>query len=77
MDNPSAIWSTTVVDSATITNNQTGVVEFDVTDEVRDIAQGSPHFGWIIKRTSESTSGSVNFGSRESGTPPELVITYR
>lgn len=77
MDNPSAIWSTTVVDSATITNNQMGVVAFDVTDEVRDIAQGSPHFGWIIKRTSESTSGSVNFGSRESGTPPELVITYR
>jgi hypothetical protein len=41
------------------------------------MAGGSQHYGWIIKRTSESTSGSVDFGSRESGTPPELVITYR
>jgi hypothetical protein len=77
MDSPSAIWSSTVIDSETITNNQTGVVEFDVTDEVRAMAGGSQHYGWIIKRTSESTSGSVDFGSRESGTPPELVITYR
>jgi hypothetical protein len=76
MTQASTIWDTTATDTETITNNQTGVVEFDVTNDVKAFIGGSQNFGWIIKRTIESQSGQVDFGSRESATPPQLVITY-
>ena len=34
------------------------------------------NYGWLLK-SDELTSGTVSaFGSRESGTPPQLTITY-
>ncbi|MGH9258724.1 MAG: DNRLRE domain-containing protein, partial [Acidimicrobiales bacterium] len=59
-----------------ITNGLRGVVTFDVTVDVRGLSTGggAPH-GWILKKTDEGASGQVEFGSRESGSPPRLVVT--
>jgi hypothetical protein len=35
------------------------------------------NFGWVLKRTDEGPRGAVDFGSRESGAAPRLVLTLR
>lgn len=76
MDNPAAIWSSNPTDSVTIINNQAGIVEFDVTDDVRAILQGTTYYGWIIKLNNESQNGRIHFGSNEHTDRPEVVVTY-
>ncbi|MFZ2887323.1 MAG: DUF5050 domain-containing protein [Minisyncoccia bacterium] len=44
-------------------NNQTGEVEWDVT---QDVLSGA--FGWLIKKTNEGRSGHVDYYSREGAT---------
>jgi hypothetical protein len=59
-----------------ITNGLRGVVTFDVTADVGGLASGGgAPYGWILKKTDEGASGHVEFGSRESGSPPRLVLT--
>ncbi len=63
-------------DTETITNNQTGVVEFDVTADVQSfVSDSNQSYGWIVKKTNEGQNGSVRFGSKESSNTPKLIIT--
>ncbi len=71
-------WASVASASQLITNAQTGVVEYDVTADVTDFMNGTfSNYGWLVKKTNESQNGQVSFGSRESATPPQLVVTYR
>ncbi len=64
--------------TTTITNNQNGVVEFDVTSDVQSFMSGSnQNYGWLLKKTNESQAGQVSFGTRETINIPQLVVTYQ
>ncbi len=68
-------WVVPPTATATITNGLRGVVTFDVAADVAAWLSGTPNAGWILKRVDEGPSGAVEFGSRESGSPPVLVLT--
>lgn len=78
-NNPSVHpWIQSPSDTENITNNQTGVVEYDVTSDVQSFVNGqNSNFGWLIKKTNEGQNGQVSFGTRESASAPQLVITYQ
>jgi hypothetical protein len=78
-NNPSVHpWAQTATASQTITNGQTGVVEYDVTADVAAFVNGSfSNYGWLIRKTNEGQNGSVAFASKESASAAELVITYQ
>jgi hypothetical protein len=58
-----------------VTKDLTGVVSFDVTDDVRAIVAGQmSNFGWILKKTKEGQPGHIQLGTKESGSPARLVI---
>ena len=61
--------------TANITNNETGVVSFDVTGDIQAFLSGTANDGWIIKKTNEGQNGLIEFGSKESTSAPQLVIT--
>lgn len=62
--------------TTTITNNQAGVVSFDVTADVQSVVSGSTQdYGWIVKKVQEGQNGNVEFGSKESASTPRLVLT--
>lgn len=74
----SSLWPFAAIptDTQTITNNQSGTVSFDVTADVQSFVHGSSqNDGWIIKKTNEGQNGMVEFGSKESATSPQLLIT--
>lgn len=77
MGNGTKPWILTATDTETITNNQTGVVEFDVTADVQAFMNGTSNNGWVIKKTAEGSNGQVSFGTKESISVPQLVITYQ
>ena len=62
--------------TTTIINNQSGVVEFDITGDIQEFINGADNFGWVVKKTDEGANGRVEFGSRETSNPPTLVITF-
>jgi hypothetical protein len=67
---------TTPTATTTVVKNQTGTVSFDVTSDVQSFLNGTnPNDGWLVKLDNESVSGKVQFDSRESSTPPQLIIT--
>lgn len=67
----------TPTDTKLITNNQTGVVEFDVTSDVHAFVDGvSQNYGWLLKKTDEGANGKILFGSKESTISPKLIITF-
>lgn len=71
-------WTQITSATQTITNNQSGVVEFDVTSDVANFLNSTnPNYGWIIKKTEEGQNGQVSFGTKESSSVPQLVITYQ
>ena len=71
-------WVQTATDIQTITNHQTGVVEYDVTSDVTSFINGANNnFGWIIKKTEEGQNGQISFGTKESSSAPQLVVTYQ
>jgi N-acetylneuraminic acid mutarotase len=78
-NNPSVHpWVQTASATQTITNDQTGIVEFDVTDDIALFLDGtSSNYGWIMKKTEEGQSGQVRFATRESASIPQLVVTYQ
>ncbi|MGH9857783.1 MAG: DNRLRE domain-containing protein, partial [Acidobacteriota bacterium] len=71
-------WIETPSATQTITNNQTGVVEYDVTGDVQSFLSGTNNnYGWIIKKTNEGQNGRIEFGTKESASVPQLVVTYQ
>jgi hypothetical protein len=69
-------WVATPTATALLRNGQTGVVAFDVTADVQAwLAGQQQNFGWILKKTVEGDPGKVDFGSRESGAAPRLVLS--
>ena len=68
-------FSATPSATATLLNNQSGMVEFDVTADVHAFLDGTANYGWIVKKTNEGQAGSVSFGAKESIYDPQLVIT--
>jgi hypothetical protein len=71
-------WVQTASATQTITNNQSGVVEFDVTSDVSSFLDSTnQNYGWIIKKTVEGQNGQVSFGTKESASVPQLVVTYQ
>lgn len=63
--------------TTTITNNQIGVVEYDVTADVQSFVSGTSNYGWIIKKTAEGQNGMAQFGTKESSSTPQLIVTYQ
>jgi hypothetical protein len=61
-----------------ITNGLEGqYIEFDVTADVQAFLDGTANYGWIIKKTQEGQTGSINLSSREgSANNPELIIFF-
>lgn len=78
-NNPSVHpWTDSATASQTITNNQSGNIEYDVTSDVQSFLDNSNNnYGWLIKKTNEGQNGMVSFGTRESSYTPQLVITYQ
>jgi subtilisin family serine protease len=80
-DCPSAAWSSssfvaTATDSLLITNATLGVLSFSVTSDIRSLLAGtSSHMGWMLKHANETEAGLLVFASRESQTPPQLILT--
>jgi len=68
-------WVAAPTATALLKNGQTGVVTFDVTADVVAWLAGQPNDGWILKKTVEGDPGKVDFGSRESATPPGLLLS--
>ena len=65
-----------------VTNKTKSVwLEFNVTSDVASFLDGNPsdNFGWIIKKTNENSSGSIEFDSKENADVshrPQLVLTF-
>jgi hypothetical protein len=78
-NNPSVHpWIETPTDTQTITNNQTGIIEYDVTQDVTQYLDGSTNnYGWLLKKTNEAQAGQAEFGTKESQFTPQLTITYQ
>lgn len=77
MDN-SANWPFSTSSTATtiITNHQSGVLSLDVTQDVKNFINGTnQNYGWLLKKTDETVTGKIDFGSRESSNSPVLIIT--
>lgn len=70
-------WAQAPTATQTITNNQSGVVEYDVTTDVVDFLDGaSDNYGWIVKKTDEGQAGMVSFGTKEGPVAAQLTISY-
>ena len=77
-NNPSVHpWIEFATDSQTISNNQTGVITYDVTTDVQAFLTGTNNYGWLLKKTNEGQPGQVQFGTKESSYVPQLMITYQ
>ncbi len=75
----SSLWpfASAATATTTITNNQTGVVEFDVTSDVQSFISGAnTNTGWLLKKVDEGQNGRVEFGTKESGNTPTLIISF-
>ncbi len=66
----------TATASFVVQTGSSGVVPLDVTGDVRAwLAGTATNHGWLLKKEQETASGLAEFGSRESGTPPRLVLS--
>ena len=71
-------WADPPIGTTLISNGQTGVMAFDVTTELAsELAGHSPVYGFLIKKEAEQQSGHIELASRETATPPVLVLDYR
>lgn len=75
LDESSWPFDDTPTATATITNNETGTVTFNVSSDVQAFLNGTANNGWLIRKDDESQEGDLQFGSRESAYVPQLVIT--
>jgi hypothetical protein len=60
----------------TVSNDTTSTISLDVTTDVRAFLNGTEDDGWILQKADECAPGVIDFGSRESETPPVLTVTY-
>ncbi len=78
-----AVWDLAALDgtpgaTAAVSNDTAGTLSFEVTSDVKKfLAGGNGDDGWILKKANECAPGAVDLGSRESDTPPKLVIDYQ
>jgi hypothetical protein len=73
------LWPYMEAPTATILigNGQTGTVEFNVADDVAEVVSNTrQNYGWLIRKVKEGRAGHLEFSSRETGTPPQLVVVY-
>lgn len=61
--------------TATITNNETGTVSFNVTSDVQAFLNGTANDGWIVRKDDETKEGDIEFSSMNNSNQPQLVIT--
>jgi hypothetical protein len=70
-------WVDPPTSTTLISSDQTGVVTLDVTRDLACALAGHvPFYGFIVKKEAENQSGRIDFTSRETATPPALVIEY-
>ncbi len=69
LDGASAPYAASATATAIVAD---GAAVLDVTEDVRDFLMRAPNYGWLIKAT--GAGAGVQFGSRESGAAPRLVI---
>ncbi len=59
-----------------VQTGSSGTVQLNVTSDVRAwLAGTATNHGWLLKKELENISGLAEFGSRESATPPRLVLS--
>ncbi len=64
-----------VTASVDVSNIISGVIQFDVTQDVKDIVDGViANNGWLIKKQNEARSGFLTLASRESADAPQLIL---
>lgn len=69
-------WTVEPSATATVSDDTTSTVSFDVMADVQDFLNGIENDGWILQKSDECAAGVLDLGSRESGTPPILAVTY-
>ncbi|MCY7295044.1 DNRLRE domain-containing protein [Alteromonas sp. a30] len=50
-------------------------IQFNLTNDVKNIFSGEQNHGWLIKKYDESASGIIQFNSREGEIAPKLILT--
>lgn len=65
---------TTATATSVIPASRTGTVNIDVTNDIRAFLSGTANFGWLLKTNVGNGSEVADLASRESGTPPQLVL---
>jgi hypothetical protein len=78
-NSPVDAFAATATGTAVIPSSRTGVVEIDVSADVRNFKTNPSiaNYGWLLK-TGIGNGGEVaDVASRESSTPPQLVLTVR
>ncbi|MEM9728170.1 MAG: DNRLRE domain-containing protein [Myxococcota bacterium] len=56
-------------------NETEGVFAIDVTADVQAFVAGeAPNLGWILRLVNETQNGRLDFASRETVTPPKLIV---
>ena len=71
-------WVAEPVSSVIVGMGQTGVLSFDVTEDIKGFLAGEyNHFGWILQKRGDLRQlvGGISFASGEIGNPPVLALT--
>ncbi|MCP3936878.1 MAG: DNRLRE domain-containing protein [Actinomycetia bacterium] len=67
-------WLDPPTDQILFTNDTTGTVSWDVTDDVQAFLAGADNRGWIVRKEHDGQSGKIEFHTKESSEPPILVL---
>ena len=71
------LWITEPSAATTISNDTTSTVSFDVAADINAFLNGTENDGWILQKADECAPCAIDFGSRESETPPMLKIVLQ
>lgn len=77
MRRPPFPFATTATATTTLVDRQTGAATWDVTADVQAFIAGAQNHGWLLKSVREFGPGRAHFRSRESSTPPRLLLYVR
>lgn len=64
-------------DKVVVRNTRTDLEPGIHTDAQAFLGGTTQNFGWLLKKEQEGQSGAVEFASRESGNPAELIVTVQ
>ena len=76
-DRPSS-WVTEPASWTPVGMGQTGVLSFDVTEDIKGFLVGEhDHFGWVLRKRGDMRKlvGGISFASGETGNPAVLALT--